>query len=122
MSLIVIITCSATQSSSKLPSFEERRVRGDLIETFKLLKGIDKLDFRLCFKFSVNSKVTYKIVKNNFRLDVMKIVFSNRVVDAWNELPQYMWLVQKLNSVKARLDIPSSNVNLMILCDVYLKV
>ena len=29
----------------KLPSLVERRVRRDLVETFKLLKDIDKLDF-----------------------------------------------------------------------------
>ena len=28
-----------------------------------------------------------KIVKNSFCLDVRKNFFSNRVVDAWNELP-----------------------------------
>ena len=56
-----------------------------MIETFKLLKGIAKLDYSLFFKLSVDSKVrgdTYKIVKNSFRQDVRKNFFSNRVVDA----------------------------------------
>ena len=69
----------------ELPSLEERRVRGDLIEAFKLLKGIAKLDYSLFFKLSGYSKVrghTYKLVKNSFRLDVRKNFFSNRVVDA----------------------------------------
>ena len=44
---------------------------------FKLLKGIAKLDYSLFFKLSWDSKVRYKIVKNSFRLDVRKIVFSN---------------------------------------------
>ena len=60
----------------KLPSLEERRVSGDLIDTFKLLKGIAKLDYSLFFKLSGDSKVrghTSKIVKNSFRLDVRKI-------------------------------------------------
>ena len=34
----------------ELPSLEERRVRGGLIEAFKLLKGIAKLDYSLLFK------------------------------------------------------------------------
>ena len=77
----------------ELPSSEERRVRGDLIETFKLLKGIANLDYSLFFKLSRDSKVrghTYKIVKNSFRLDVRNNFYSNRVVNAWNELPQYV--------------------------------
>ena len=68
----------------ELPSLEKRRVKGDLIEAFKLLKGIAKLDYSLFLKLSVDSKVrehTYKIVKNSFRLDVRKNFFSNRVVD-----------------------------------------
>ena len=34
----------------KFPSLEERRVRKDLIEAFKLLKGIAKLDYSLFFQ------------------------------------------------------------------------
>ena len=65
-----------------------------MIEAYKLLKDIAKLDYSLFFKLSGDSKVrghTFKIVKNSFRLDVRKNFFSNRVVDAWNELPQYIF-------------------------------
>ena len=78
-----------------------------MIEAFKLLKGIAKLDYSLFFKLSADSKVrghTYKIVKNSFRLDVRKNFFSYRVVDAWNELPQYVVDAETVNSFKARLD------------------
>ena len=71
----------------ELPSLEERRVRGDRIEAFKLLKGVAKLDYSLFFIVSGDSKVrehTYKIVQNSFRLDVRNNFFSNRVVYAWN--------------------------------------
>ena len=56
---------------------------------------------------SGDSKVrghTYKIVKNSFRLDVRKTFYSNRVVDAWNELPQYVLDAETVNSFKERLD------------------
>ena len=58
-----------------------------------MLKGIAKLDYSLILKLPVDFKVTgriYKIVKNSFRLDFSKNFFSNKVVDAWNELPQYV--------------------------------
>ena len=72
-----------------------------------MLKGIAKLDYSLFFKLSGDSKVTehtYKIVKNSFRMDVRKTFFSNRVVDAWNELPQYVVDAETVNSFKARLE------------------
>ena len=78
-----------------------------MIEAFKLLKGIAKLDYSLFFELSGDAKVrghAYKIVKNNFRLDVRKNVFSNRVVDGWNELPQYVVDAETVNSFKAGLD------------------
>ena len=56
---------------------------------------------------SEDSKVrghTYKIVKNSFRLNVRKNFFSNRVVNAWNELPQYVVDAETVNSFKTRLD------------------
>ena len=74
-----------------------------MIETLKLLA---KLDYSIFFKLSVYSKArvhTYKIVKNCFRLDVMKNCFSNRSVDAWNELPQYVVDAETVNCFKARL-------------------
>ena len=79
----------------------------------KLLKGIDKLDYNLFFKLSGDAKVrghTYKIVTNSFRLDVRKNVFSNTVVDAWNELPHYVVDAETVNSFKARLDTFYHNI------------
>ena len=78
-----------------------------MIEAIKLLKDIAKLDYNLFLKLSWDSKVrghTYKIVKNSFRLDVRKNLFSNEVVDPWNELPQYVVDAETVNYFKARLD------------------
>ena len=77
-----------------------------MIETFKLLKGIAKLDYSIFFKLSVTVKLEdthTNIVKNSFCLDVKKNFFSNSVVDAWNELPQYVVDAETVNSFKARL-------------------
>ena len=70
-----------------------------------MLKGIAKLDFSVFFKLCVGSKVrghTNKTVKNSFCLDVRKHFFSNRVVDAWKELSQYVVDAETVNSFKAR--------------------
>ena len=73
-----------------------------------MLKGIANLDYSLFFKLSGDSKVrghTYKIVKNSCRLDVRKNFFSNRVVDAWNELPQYVVYAETVNVRQEYLNI-----------------
>ena len=78
-----------------------------MIEALKLLKDIANIDYSLFFILSGDSKVrghTYKIVKNSVRLDVRKNFFSNGVVDAWNELPQYVVDAETVNSFTARLD------------------
>ena len=69
-----------------------------------MLKGIAKLDFSLFFKLSGDSKVrghAYKIVKNSFRMDVRKNFFSNRVADAWNDLPQHVVDAETVHSFMA---------------------
>ena len=93
----------------ELPSLEERRVRGDLIEAFKLLKGIAKLDYSLFFKSSLDSKVrghTYKIVKNSFHLDVRK---NFLVIEWWMHgmsclSTRYVVDAETVISFKARLE------------------
>ena len=78
------------------------------IETFKLLKGIAKLNYSIFFKLSVRRHI-YKIVKNCFCLDVTTNFFSNML---WmHEMSCLsMWLMQKLNSFKARIDKFHKNV------------
>ena len=54
----------------------------------------------------MDSKVTdqTKIVKDSFRLDVRKNFFSDWVVDACYELPQFVVDAETVNSFKAGFD------------------
>lgn len=92
----------------KLTTLKDRRDRGDLIETFKILNGHydlqnwDKLfirndnthlrghRFKLCTSFSNNNPHKYFL--------------SNRVVSEWNKLPEEVVSAQNLNQFKNRLD------------------
>ena len=81
----------------------ERRERGDMIQTFKILKRIDDVDYRTWFTkvseshqrtrqavcVSEDGTVTQSenLIKPKSRLDVRKNFFSCRVIDPWNNLP-----------------------------------
>ena len=65
-----------------LPSLEYRRLRNDMVQTYKI---VNKL-------FTVITDVRtighlYKLFKRKSRLNIRKIVFRNRVVDTRSSLP-----------------------------------
>ena len=65
-----------------------RRVRSDLIETFKIMKGMYDIDSELFFQLDDGGRRGHdqKLFKRRFRLDTRKFAFSNRVVENWNIL------------------------------------
>ena len=90
----------------KLPSLEYRRVRGDLIEVYKMYKGWSCLKFEEYFEFN-NSNLRghqAKIFKKRFLHNISKYSFSNRIIDIWNTMPPHMLSCQNINSFKVELD------------------
>jgi len=70
---------------------EERRLRGDMIEVYKLLTGKEQIDYRQFFN---SADAPYglrghekKLAKDRSKLDSRKFFFSQRVVNGWNSLP-----------------------------------
>jgi len=59
------------------------RVRSDLIQTFKIIIGIDKVDKSLFFEIDSGGRRGHlsKLFKKCSRLDIRKYAFSNRTVD-----------------------------------------
>lgn len=91
----------------KLPSLSYRRLRGDMIETFKILN--DKYDFdpTTLFKLrkdSVTRGNDQKLYKQRSRLNIRKYSFTNRVVDVWNSLPNSVIQAKTVYSFECRLD------------------
>jgi hypothetical protein len=91
-----------------LTSLENRRVRGDLIETFKLVKGLEKVPASRFFSEPPSSLGvrgnSCKLFKNRARLEIRRQFFSNRVVDKWNRLPQSAVDATSTNAFKNHLD------------------
>ena len=76
----------------KLWSLEERRNRQDLIELYKMYKGISLGCFDKLFVLDTGSKGTrghsVKLVKPKCLKDVRKHFFSHRVIIRWNALDE----------------------------------
>jgi len=78
-----------------------------MIETYKILCG--KYDTNVVPYFNrTGIQVTrgndLRIFKTWFKYDLRKFYFTNRVVDAWNSLPNYIVTDNNTNIFKRRLD------------------
>ena len=89
-----------------LTTLETRRLRGDMIEVYKIMTGKEGLDKDLFFKTAgrIGRGHKYKLEKSRSRLDIRKYCFSNRIVDAWNGLPDQVVSCENLNKFKNELD------------------
>jgi hypothetical protein len=87
-------------------SLEKRRTRGDLIETFKILNGIDKVDSEIFFtKSSTNTRGhSLKLFKQSANSETRKNYFAHRVVDSWNRLPAEVVEAKSIDVFKNKLD------------------
>ena len=67
----------------KLFSLEERRLRGDLIQTFKLLTGKENVDYEILFNCSTNHLRGHslKLSKSQCNKLCRRRFFSQRVID-----------------------------------------
>ena len=89
-----------------IPTLEYRRLRADVVEVYKILNQIDRIDPKKFFTWSnlPTRGNSLKIFKRRSRLKVRASVFSNRVVDVWNSLPNNVVTAPSLNSFKSRLN------------------
>jgi hypothetical protein len=72
-----------------MTTLETRRIREDLIEVFKILKGIEDVNEERFFTRDKRCKRGHelKLFKPSCHLDCRKYAFSNRVFNMWNNLP-----------------------------------
>ena len=91
----------------RLPSLLYRMRRGDMIQTYKIIHDIDKVN-RDVFFTDVTVEATrghpLKLFQKRSRLDVRANAFGIRVVNDWNSLPTEVVTAKSVNSFKARLD------------------
>ena len=90
-----------------LTTLEARRLRGDQIEVFKIVNGYEDVDRNMFFKLKEGSRTRghkATLVKEQCRLDMRKYSFSQRVINAWNKLPNDYVNASSVNMFKNRID------------------
>ena len=92
----------------KLPTLAYRRVRGDMIEVYKITSG--RYDEECSkgvlqsWQHNTNRGHSHKLFKTRSRLDLRKYSFPCRVVNYWNSLPEWVVTASSVQQFEARLD------------------
>ena len=90
----------------KLPTLEYRRRRGDMLLAYKLINKLTKCDWESFFKRSDyptrghKDKLYKPMAKTTLRLNI----FSNRIINEWNNLPSEVISAQDINDFKNKYD------------------
>ena len=93
-----------------LATLEESRVRGDMIEMYKMMTGKNQVDFRNWFQLApvrdgaVNTGYLNVVEPPLCRDNVRRNFFSQRCPRVWNALPDTIKMASTVNSFKAAYD------------------
>ena len=90
-----------------LPTLEYRRIRGDMIETFKILNNIYDsrvTNFLSNSNFSTTRGHNFKLFVQHANFNIRKWFFSIRIVDIWNRLPSNVVNASNVMCFEKRLD------------------
>ena len=100
------LTYSQRLEALNLTTLETRRLRGDLIQVYKIVKGFDDINSSKFFKFSETSLRGHdlKLYKSRFNTNIGKFAFSNRIVDEWNLLSLGIISSNTVLNFKIKLD------------------
>jgi len=90
----------------KLWSLDDRRKRGDLIDVYKMSRGLSSADFSKFFTLDKSSRTrgdSWKLKKVKFSTDLRQHFFSERIITWWNSLDEDTVSANTLNCFKRRL-------------------
>jgi len=95
-----------------LQTLETRRRRFDMIQTFKILKGFDRVDSSTWFETVGNepprqtrqSAYHLNLVRRQAKTEIRSNFFSIRVIEPWNRLPTELKESKTIKSFKDGLD------------------
>ena len=88
-------------------SLEDRRIRADLIEVYKIIHGISSVDPQTFFELSTHNRTRghpLKLNKNRVHTELRQHFFSERVINIWNKLDEKTVSASSLNGFKQQLE------------------
>lgn len=92
----------------KLPSLEYRRLRGDLIEVYKIVhNNYDPVSTKSLLTLTNSDRTrghSYKLMKNRTNTRLYLCFFTNRVISVWNNLTNEAASAKSLNIFKNKFD------------------
>jgi len=96
-----------TQEAQSNYTLRTRRLRGDLIETYKIITGKENIKSENIFSLYSNGPDSrghcLKLATTRSRLELRRNFFSHRVISNWNSLPAHVMQADTVNSFKNRL-------------------
>ena len=95
-----------------LKTLESRRKRYDLVQTFKIINGFDKVNSSIWFRMvddqqtrlTRNTSYNKNLIATRFKTDIRRNFFSCRVVSLWNNLPIEVKESKSVISFKTKLE------------------
>ena len=91
----------------KLPTLKYRRIRGDMIEVYKILTNKYHSRVNLYLEKQQDSTTrghSLKLVNNRYHYDLRKCSFTSRFVNVCNSLPEIVISADTTDTFKRRLD------------------
>ncbi|KAF2344963.1 hypothetical protein FHG87_024281 [Trinorchestia longiramus] len=92
----------------ELISLEQRRLRGQLIETYKYLNGLNYVTLEALFQRDSNVRTRnngQELITRNFKTSQALNLFPVKIAATWNQLPENMVSAGTVNTFKNRLDV-----------------
>ena len=101
-----------------LTTLEKRRTKADLIQVYKIIHRIDKVDRNIWFELNGDierrtlrgAAQPLNIIQKRSNLDLRRYFFSNRVTSLWNALPEDIKTAKSVKHFKTLLTNMRSKV------------
>lgn len=97
-----------------IPKLEDRRERGDMIEVFKIMSGMEDIDKHTLLQTTNTTRSGHskQIYKQRCNKTQTQHTFTHRVINTWNSLPEHVVNATSTTSFKNKSDKHKIQMNM----------